>query len=214
MSRIRVGIVDDHTMVRQTLARLIESEGDFEVVAEAGSASEARARLPGAGPDLLLLDISLAEDDGIGLSAVLRRELPDSRVVFLTMHDDPATVQRALAAGAEGYLLKSASAREALDALRKVAAGGSYVSPELTTTVMALVRGRTSAPAGTLTDRELEVLQLLAAGERIADIAAHLFVSAKTVKNHLTSVYAKLGVETAAQAVAEAYRLKLVASTA
>jgi DNA-binding NarL/FixJ family response regulator len=129
-------------------------------------------------------------------------------LLFLTMHDDDATVAKAVGLGADGYVLKTASTDELRAALQAIAAGGSYLSPSIARRVMGLANGRPDPT--TLTERELEILRLLAQGNRPAVIAGRLFVSVKTVKNHLTNVYAKLAVETGTQAVAEAYRRGLV----
>ena len=130
---------------------------------------------------------------------------------MLTMHDDDATLRRATEAAVDGYVAKTASTDEVVTAVRTVAEGGAYVSPAIAMRMMRLASG--ARPGHTLTDREVEILRHLAAGLRIQDIADTLFLSTKTVKNHLTSVYSKLNVETAAQAVAEAYRSGLVATT-
>lgn len=206
---IKVAIVEDHAMVRQTLTRLINAEDDLEIVIEAGSAEDALLRIASEEPQVALLDITLPGIDGLTLAAKLRREAPDVRIIFLTMHDDDATLSRAVGLGTDGYVPKTADAEEVLEAVRTVGDGGSYVSPTLVRKVMDIAGGRATGPAAQLTDRELEVLQLLASGNRPDDIADTLYLSVKTVKNHLTNVYAKLNVETAAQAVAEAYRLGL-----
>lgn len=209
---IKVAIVEDHAMVRQTLTRLINAEDDLEIVIEAGSAEDALLRIASEEPQVALLDITLPGIDGLTLAAKLRREAPDVRIIFLTMHDDDATLSRAVGLGTDGYVPKTADAEEVLEAVRTVGDGGSYVSPTLVRKVMDIAGGRATGPAAQLTDRELEVLQLLASGNRPDDIADTLYLSVKTVKNHLTSIYSKLGVATAAQAVAEAYRLR-IAST-
>lgn len=207
---IRVAIVEDHTMVRQTLARLIAAEEDLEVVAEAGSAEEALPRLRGTEPDVVLLDITLPGADGLSLGARMRQELPGIRIVFLSMHGDETTLRRATRLGTDGFVAKTAPVEEVVEAIRTVGAGGSYISRELAGKMLRLAGGQPSTPAGRLTERELEVLRLLAAGVRPGDIAERLVLSLKTVKNHLTAIYTKLGVETAAQAVAESYRLHIV----
>lgn len=206
---IRIAIVEDHTMVRQTLARLVEAQPDLQVVADVGTAAEALARLPDSKPQVVVTDIRLPDGDGPSLSTRLRERIEGVRIVFLTMHGDRPTVQQAVAAGADGYLLKSAPADEFLEAVRTVAAGDAYITPDLVGTVMALAGGRSPVPADRLTDREREVLRLLAAGARPDEIADELYVAVKTVKNHLSSIYTKLEVESAAQAVAKAYRLRI-----
>jgi DNA-binding NarL/FixJ family response regulator len=206
---IRVAIVEDHAMVRETLARLMGTEADVDVVVQAGSAEDALPLIHGEKPDVALLDVSLPGMDGLSLAARLRRDLPDTKIIFLTMHDDDATLARAVGLGTDGFVPKTAEAQEVVAAVRAVGSGGSYISPALVRKVMDIAGGRATGPAAELTDRELEVLRLLARGLRPDDIAGELYLSVKTVKNHLTSVYAKLRVETAAQAVAEAFRLRL-----
>jgi DNA-binding NarL/FixJ family response regulator len=207
---IRVAIVEDHAMVRQTIGRLLSAEDDVEVVFESGTAEDALPKFHGEKPDVALLDVSLPGMDGLTLAARVRRELPDIRLIFLTMHDDDSTLARAVGLGTDGYVPKTADSQELLDAVRTVGDGGSYVSPSLIGKVMDIAGGRTVSAGSRLTERELEVLRLLAAGKRPDDIADDLYLSVKTIKNHLTSVYAKLGVETAAQAVVEAYQLHIV----
>lgn len=204
----RVVVVDDHTLVRQSVARLLAAEVGFRVVGEAGRGDEALELVATTRPNLLLIDVSLPGLTGLQVAAEVRKALPGTRVVFLSMHDDDATVHRAIALGADGYLLKSCTADELLQALRAVAAGGSYLSPQVTRSVLRRRRG------GDLTDRELEILRLLSSGERPAEVARELFVSVKTVRNHLASIYVKLNVQTAAQAIAEAFRRGLVAPVA
>jgi DNA-binding NarL/FixJ family response regulator len=126
------------------------------------------------------------------------------------MHDDEAHIRQAVRLGADGYVPKAASMEELLQALRTVAAGGCYLSPDVARKVIDLAGRRGPGPVGTLTEREQEILELIASGGRTQEVADQIFLSVKTVKNHLTNIYAKLGVQTAAQAVAEAYRLGVV----
>lgn len=205
-----VAIVEDHALVRESLVTLIQTTEDLEVVAEAGDALHAMPQLRGARPDVVILDITLPGESGIDLARRIHEEMPGTAVVFVSVHEDELTLQRAMAAGAEGYVPKTAPAAELLEALRIVGAGGSYISPELAHKVMELASGRRIGPGGGLTERELEILELLAHGERAGDIAEALFLSVKTVKNHLTRIYRKLGVSSASQAVAEAYRSQLI----
>jgi DNA-binding NarL/FixJ family response regulator len=128
------------------------------------------------------------------------------------MHEDDASISRAIGIGADGYVLKTASTDELLQAVRAVAEGGSYLSPAIARRVIDLAGGKRGGSGSRLTERELEILRLLSEGNRPAEVAQKLFVSIKTVKNHLTSIYSKLGVATGAQAVAEAFRLGLVSS--
>ncbi len=205
----RVVVVEDHTLVRQSLVKTVAAEEGFEVIGEAGRGDEGLDLIQRTRPDVVLLDITMPGGTGLEVAAQMKKSLPEASFLFLTMHDDDATISKAIGLGADGYVLKSASTDELLTALHAVADGGSYLSPSVARRVIDLAGKR---PPGTkLTDRELEILALLAKGRRPQAIAEELFVSIKTVKNHLTSVYAKLGVETGAQAVAEAYRRGLVA---
>lgn len=205
----RVVVVEDHTLVRQSLVKTVAAEEGFEVIGEAGRGDEGLDLIQRTRPDVVLLDITMPGGTGLEVAAQMKKSLPEASFLFLTMHDDDATISKAIGLGADGYVLKSASTDELLTALHAVADGGSYLSPSVARRVIDLAGKR---PPGTkLTDRELEILALLSKGRRPQAIADELFVSIKTVKNHLTSVYAKLGVETGAQAVAEAYRRGLVA---
>lgn len=204
----RVVVIEDHTLVRQSLVKTIDAEEGFEVVGEAGRGDDGLAAVKALGPDVVLLDIAMPGGNGLDVAAQLRTVAPDVRFLFLTMHDDDASISKAIALGADGYVLKTASTDEMMTALKAVAEGGSFLSPAIARRVIDLAGGKSGGP--NLTDRELEILRLLAEGMRPLDVATKLFVSIKTVKNHLTSVYAKLGVQTGAQAVAEAYRRGLV----
>lgn len=200
-------MLDDHTLVRQSLVKTVDAEPDFQVVAETGDGDEAVALAARHTPDVAVLDVSLHGTSGLEVASRMKTAAPNLRLIFLSMHDDDATIHRALRLGADGYVVKTASTDELLLALKSVAAGGSYLSPHVARRVMEFASGPT---AGRLTDRELEIMGLIAAGERISEVASTLFVSTKTVKNHLTSIYAKLGVTSGGQAIAEAYRRGLV----
>ena len=204
----RVVVVEDHTLVRQSLVKTINAEDGFEVAGEAGRGDEGLALIAKLSPDVVLLDITMPGGNGLEVAAQMRNAAPNTRFLFLTMHDDDASISKAIALGADGYVLKTASTDELLSALHAIAEGGSYLSPSVARRVIDLAGGK--SPSANLTDRELEILRLLAQGARPGQVAEKLFVSIKTVKNHLTSVYAKLGVQTGAQAVAEAYRRGLV----
>ncbi|HVL32596.1 MAG TPA: response regulator transcription factor [Actinomycetota bacterium] len=209
-ARARVMLADDHTLVRQSVAKIVASEMEFSVVGEAARGDDAVALAARVLPDIVLLDVGLPGMTGLEAAQAIRAHAPAVRVIFLTMHEDDATVSQAIALGADGYLLKTASTEELLNALRAVAAGGSFLSPSVARNVM---RRASSKESGTLTQRELEILRLLALGERPADVAKQLYVSLKTVRNHLASIYVKLNVGSAAQAVSEAFRRGLVSRT-
>jgi DNA-binding NarL/FixJ family response regulator len=210
---VRVLIVDDHTLVRQSVSKAVSTAEGIEVVGEAADGPSAIAAVADLEPDLVVLDIAMPGADGLAVAEQLRHDHPDVRVLFLSMHDDDGSLQRALALGAAGFVSKSASIEQLLEALRAIRGGGSYLSSEVASRVMDLAAGRTSVDSVGLTPREREILELLVEGNRPAEIGDALFLSVKTVKNHLTSVYHKLGVETGAQAVSEAYRRGLVMRT-
>ncbi|MEX2550228.1 MAG: response regulator transcription factor [Nitriliruptoraceae bacterium] len=207
---MRVVVADDHALVRQSIVKAVSSEEGLEVVAEAADGPAALRAVTTHEPGMIVLDIAMPDQDGLAVAEQLRAEHPDTAVLFLSMHDDDASLQRAVALGARGFVSKSASIDELLEALRAVRDGGSYLSANVATRVMELAAGRSRTTDLGLTNREREILALLTEGQRPGDIADALFLSVKTVKNHLTSVYQKLGVKTGAQAVAEAYRAGLV----
>ena len=210
---LRIVVADDHTLVRQSVVKALRTEPDVEVVGEAADGAAALIAVERHLPDLLVLDIAMPGMDGLTLAERLRVSHPTIRVLLLSMHDDDTSLQRAVALGASGFVSKSASIEELLEALRAVRDGGSYLSSNVASRVMDLAAGRNSTSAIGLTTREREILELLTTGRRPGDIADDLFLSVKTVKNHLTSIYQKLGVETGAQAVAEAYQRGLVRRT-
>lgn len=205
----RIAVVDDHVLVRDSLVRALTGDG-HDVVGACSSPQEARRLVARERPDVVLVDVNLGADtDGVALAAELRKAHEGVAVTMVSMHDDERTVRRAMVAGVAGFVSKDEPLDELLSAVRTVAGGGSYLSSRLAGSVMAMMGGRGNAP-DRLTDREAEVLQHLAHGERTSDIADALFLAEKTVKNHLTSIYAKLGVSSAAQAVSEAYQRGLV----
>lgn len=207
---VRVAIVEDHALVRQSMIELVEKSDRFRVVAEAGDAEQAIPLLRGTEPDIVLVDIALPGRSGIELAEHIHDELPGTEVLFVSMHDDDLTLQSAMDVDPAGFVSKVATGDELLEALETVSAGASYISPEVAGKVIDLASGRGRTPATELTDREVEVLRLLATGKRHEEIAEELFVSLKTVKNHLTSIYTKLDVDRASQAVAEAYQQGII----
>lgn len=204
--RPRLVVCDDHTLLRQSLVQMLSSLG--EVVGEAANGVESLAIIERLQPDLALLDVNMPPPDGLEVATTVRATWPTVKLAIVTMLDDDETLRRATTVGVDAYLTKSSSSSEFVQAISSVLAGGSWVSPAVASRLMSLAQ---NAPDD-LTEREREVLVELAAGERISGIAERLFVSEKTVKNHLTSIYAKLGAETGAQAVAVAYRSGLVST--
>jgi DNA-binding NarL/FixJ family response regulator len=205
---IRIVLADDHTLVRQSVSKLLAGTEGMQVVGEAADGVQAVDMVRVHRPDVAVLDVSMPHKDGLDAVQEIREDPGDVRILMLTMHDDDATLRRASEVAVDGYVAKTASTDEVITAVRTVAEGGAYVSPVVAMRMMRLASG--SRPGSNLTEREVEILRLLAEGSRIQDISEALFLSPKTVKNHLTSVYAKLHVETAAQAVAEAYRTGIV----
>lgn len=202
---LKVLVADDHTLVRESIVKAVSGEPDLEVVAEAADGNEALELARSEAPDLVLLDVAMPGTDGLTVAEQLRAELPGLRIMMLTMHDDELSVERALAVPVDGFISKSAPILELITAIATVRSGGRYLSDGLATREP----GTPGVGAG-LTARERQVLQLLSEGHRPGEIADQLYLSIKTVKNHLTSIYNKLDVETGAQAVVEAFHRGLV----
>lgn len=190
----RVLVVDDHELFREGVVSTLEPEPDFEVVGQAGSGDEALVEAPELRPDLILLDLYMPGRSGLSALPVLRNELPHARIVMLTVSEDPDAVTQALRDGAAGYLVKGIRAEAFLDALRAVMAGESYVSPSVAGRILRdMHRGHPErTDLESLTEREREVLQLLAQGHTNREIGEQLVISEKTVKRHVTGILAKL----------------------
>ena len=204
---IRVMIVDDHPVVRNGLIGMFEGEPGFEVVGDAGDGAEAVRRAGALAPDVILMDLRMPERDGVTAISALAAAGCPARVLVLTTYDTDSDVLSAIEAGATGYLLKDAPRAELLRATRAAAAGPSVLSPAVASRLMGRVRAPEAEP---LSQRELEVLGLVAGGSTNKEAAARLFISEATVKTHLLHTYAKLGVRDRASAVAEAYRRGLL----
>jgi DNA-binding NarL/FixJ family response regulator len=198
---IRVLVVDDHPIVRQGLVGVLSDEEDLEVVGEAGSGREAIALAPRLRPDVVLLDLEMDDIDGVQAIPQLLQMMPGLAVLVFTAYDTDERVLGAIRAGARGYLLKGASADEIARGVRSVAAGGSYLEPRVASKVIAQVNAPRRGGAG-LSEREREVLHLVAEGLPTKQIAAALVISERTVKFHVNSIFHKLGAENRAQAVA------------
>jgi DNA-binding NarL/FixJ family response regulator len=209
---IRVVLGDDHTLVRQGLRRFIESAEGIEVLGEASTGADMVRLAEEIEPDVVVLDIRMPEMDGIEAARQITARLQATRVVMLTAYDDRHFVVEAVRAGAKGYVLKSKDADHLLQAVRLVHQGHMVIDPEL---VVALADERAvakdrDAGAEALTEREVEVLQLLAFGYTNRDIGQRLYISPDTVKTHLEHIYQKLGANDRTAAVAEAFRRSLV----
>ena len=204
---IRLLIVDDHPVVRDGLRGLFADDPDFQVVGEAANGAEAVARVERLGVDVVLMDLRMPEMGGVEAIQQLRRSAPAVRVLVLTTYDTDSDVLPAIEAGATGYLLKDAPRDDLIRAVRAAYAGEAVLSPAVASRLMGQVR---KPPPQALSQRELEVLALIADGATNREAAAKLFVSEATVKTHLLHVYEKLGVRDRAAAVAEAYRRRLL----
>ena len=206
---IRVVIADDHAVVRRGLRQLLDAEAGFEVVAEAADLESARRYVRGQHPDVLVLDLNLP--DGLSLGAIpeLRAECPDTQIVVLTMQSEPAYARQALAAGALGYVLKEAAESELVEALRRAADGDPYLNPRLGASVAVEVES--DRPNG-LSERELEVLRMIALGNTNAEIAEALYVSVRTVETHRAHIQQKLRLRTRSELVRYALDHGLIAT--
>ena len=197
---IRILVADDHHVVRSGLAASLGLEDDFEIVGEAESGTQAIALYPQTAPDVVLMDLRMADGGGIESTAALRAKVPDARVIIYTTFDGDEDVYRAVQAGARGYLLKSAPRGELLAAIRAVAAGERYLPPALAQRLAERVSGPD------VSEREIEVLRLISAGKSNKEIGATLHIAEDTVKRHVSNILTKLGVSDRAQAATEAIR--------
>ena len=203
---IRILLVDDERLVRTGLRMILDGEVDLEVVGEAADGAEALALVDAFEPDVVLMDLRMPRMDGVTATERLATTHPAVRVLVLTTYDTESDILRALEAGARGYLLKDAPPEELFAGIRATARGETVLAPSVAAT---LVR-RATPGAITITEREVEVLELLARGLGNKELARELFVSEATVKSHLSHIYAKLGVDTRAGAVAAAIERRII----
>lgn len=194
--RTKILLADDHALLRESLRMLIDAQADLSVVGESGTVAETIQRVRELGPDVICVDISMPPGSGVKLTETILKERPKSRILILTMHGEPPFVRSALAAGATGYCLKSSNPSVFLHAIRAVRDGRSFLDPALESIFAKKANGRkTGRPTAhpKLSEREREVLGLLAQGLSYQDVAARLFVSVKTVETYRTRLGAKLG---------------------
>ena len=211
MDTLRIVLADDHPVVRGGLRALLDTLDGFEVVGEAADGEAAVREVQLTRPDVVLMDVRMPGMDGVEAARRIREVVPATAVLMLTMYDDDATVFTAMQAGARGYLLKGAEQGEIVAAIRAVAAGQAIFGPGVAARVLgyfatppAVPAADVAAPFPELTERERDILDLLAAGRRTAAIAEDLHLSPKTVSNHLTSVFSKLEVADRASAIIRA----------
>ncbi|WP_328328141.1 response regulator transcription factor [Kribbella sp. NBC_00382] len=207
---IKLLIADDHPVVRDGLSGMFARDPDFEVLGEAADGAEAVALAKELRPDVILMDLRMPGMDGVTAITELAKQGSGARVLVLTTYDTDTYVVPAIEAGATGYLLKDAPRDELLRAVRAAAAGESVLSPTVASRLVSRVR---TPETGPLTQREVEVLELVAAGNTNREIAVKLFISEATVKSHLLNLYLKLGVNDRAAAVAEGFKRGLLAGS-
>jgi len=186
---LRIVIADDHSVVRRGLRQLLENEAGLEVVAEADDIESARRYTRGHKPDVLVLDLNMPGGSTLEAIPDIREESPETRIVILTMQNEPAYAREALGAGVLGYVLKEAADTELVEAVRRAAAGDTYLNPRLGARVAATPP---PGPPGGLSDREVEVLRMIALGHTNAEIAETLFLSVRTVETHRAHIQQKL----------------------
>jgi two-component system response regulator NreC len=199
---IRVLVVDDHAVVRSGISLLLAQEPDMEPVGEASTGREAIFEARTLKPDVILMDVVMPDQTGLEALPQLLHEHPEVKVLFLSMQDDPRYVREAFSAGASGYVLKEAADTEVVDAVREVSRGGRYVNPELGARLVAAeAEAQRRAEEDPLSDREREVLRLLALGHTNQEIARQLYISVRTAETHRAHIMQKLGLTSRAELV-------------
>lgn len=195
-TKLRVFLLDDHELVRRGVRELLEGEGDIEVVGEAATAAEALARVPAVRPQVAVLDVRLPDGDGVSVCRDLRSQFPDLACLMLTSFSDDDALLGAVMAGAAGYVLKDIRGGDLIGAVRTVAAGGSLLDARSTAHVLARLRDKQAAdPLDVLTDQERRILGLIGEGLTNRQIGERMFLAEKTVKNHVSSLLSKLGMQ-------------------
>jgi DNA-binding NarL/FixJ family response regulator len=214
---IRVIIVDDHALFRRGLQMVLEVEDDIEVVGEAGDGADAVAKAEETVPDIVLMDVRMPKRSGLEATRAIKEILPNTKILMLTISDEEADLYEAIKSGASGYLLKEISIEEVANAVRAVNAGQSLISPSMASKLLnefaSMVKRsdeRAGVPAPRLTERELQVLKLVARGHNNRDIAKELFISENTVKNHVRNILEKLHLHSRMEAVVYAVRERLL----
>jgi DNA-binding NarL/FixJ family response regulator len=217
---IRVLVVDDHALFRRGLEIVLEQESDIKVVGEAGDGAEAVEKASNLLPDIVLMDVRMPRRTGIEACTAIKDVVPSAKIIMLTISDEEADLYEAIKAGATGYLLKEISIDEVASAIREVAGGKSLISPSMASKLLnefaSMIKKndeRQQVPAPRLTERELEVLKLVAKGLNNRDIAKELFISENTVKNHIRNILEKLQLHSRMEAVVYAVREKLLEIT-
>lgn len=204
---IRIILADDHAVVRAGLRMLLDSEADLEVLGEAGNTDDAARYVRGHRPDVLVLDLNMPGESGLDLIPRIREEMPGTQIVVLTMQRDPAFARQALSAGALGYVLKDAADEELVHAVRLAAKGQLYLNPQLGARLAASNDG---GRPGDLSEREVEILRLIALGHTNPEIASQLYLSVRTIEAHRAHIHQKLNLATRAELVQFALKHGLI----
>ena len=208
---IRIVVADDHTIVREGLKQLLAAAGELTVVGEAQNGHEVIERVRDLEFDLLLLDMSMPGKSGIELIRQVRAEKPKLRILILSMHEEHQYAVRAIRAGAAGYLTKDSASRQLVEAIRKVATGGAFISAEVAQQLALGAMPDAQGPAhAALSDREFQVFQLIASGKSVSDIAERLNLSVKTVSTHKSNILQKMNMSTQAELIRYAINHRLV----
>jgi DNA-binding NarL/FixJ family response regulator len=198
---IRVFLLDDHEIVRRGVRELLEAEADLEVVGEASTAAEALARVPASRPDVAVLDVRLPDGDGVTVCRELRSQMPELACLMLTSFADDEALFDAIMAGAAGYVLKQIRGNDLVGAVRTVAAGGSLLDPKAAAAVMERMRApKVADPLAALTEQERRILELIGEGLTNRQIGERMFLAEKTVKNYVSNLLSKLGLQRRTQA--------------
>lgn len=215
MAKIRVLLIDDHTLFRQGIRTLIAAEPDIEVVGEASNAGDSVAKASELRPDIVLMDIGMPGVSCFEATRQIRKSRPETRVLFLSMYDDEDYLAQGMEAGGCGYVLKDSPAEQLIEAISEAYHGGSYLSPRMVTHLVDDFRSRVKSQSrqprfGTLTRRELEILKILAEGSSVKEIASALNLSIKTVEAHKFNLMRKLDIHNKAQLVQYAIQKKII----
>ena len=206
---IAVFLLDDHEIVRRGVRDMLEAEGDIKVVGEAGTASSALARIPAVRPDVAVLDVRLPDGDGVTVCREIRSQMPEVACLMLTSFADDDALMDAVMAGAAGYVLKQIRGTDLVGAVRTVATGQSMLDPRAASQLMARLRNQSAKqdPLAALTPQERRILELIGEGLTNRQIGEKMFLAEKTVKNYISALFAKLGMERRTQAAAYAARV-------
>jgi DNA-binding NarL/FixJ family response regulator len=206
---VKVFLLDDHEIVRRGVRDMLEAEGDIQVIGEAGTAASALARIPALRPDVAVLDVRLPDGDGVTVCREIRSKMPEVACLMLTSFADDDALMDAVMAGAAGYVLKQIRGTDLIGAVRTVATGQSMLDPRAAGQLMARLRGQNAKqdPLAGLTPQEKRILELIGEGMTNRQIGEHLFLAEKTVKNYISGLFAKLGMERRTQAAAYAARV-------